>query len=54
MAAAQRDLDEPGRFLDQPAVFAELGQNPHLRKAFVEAITLIRELGVRAALERAY
>jgi mannitol 2-dehydrogenase len=52
MAAAQRDLDEPGRFLDQPAVFAELGENPHLRKAFVEAITLVRELGVRAALER--
>jgi mannitol 2-dehydrogenase len=52
MAAAQRDLDEPGRFLDQPDVFADLGQDPQLRKAFVEAVTLVRELGARAALAR--
>jgi mannitol 2-dehydrogenase len=52
MAAAQRDLDEPGSFLDQPAVFADLGENPQLRKAFVEAITEVREIGVRATLAR--
>ncbi len=52
MAAAQRDIDEPGSFLDQPAVFADLGQNPHLRKTYIDAITVVREFGVRAALAR--
>jgi mannitol 2-dehydrogenase len=52
MAAAQRDLDEPGSFLDQPAVFADLGQNTRLRQAFAEAVAVVREAGVPAALSR--
>lgn len=50
MLAARRDRNEPGLFLDQPAVFADLGQSPRLRAAYIAAVAPIREVGTTNAL----
>jgi mannitol 2-dehydrogenase len=50
VAAARADRSHPGTFLDQPAVFADLGRHPVVAEEYRRLITDIRRLGLRATL----
>ncbi|QJU53111.1 mannitol dehydrogenase family protein [Herbiconiux sp. KACC 21604] len=49
--AVAGEKDAPGSFLDYTPVFGDLGSDPRLRGAFVEARARLAELGARGALE---
>lgn len=49
-AAATRENTQPGAFLDQAEIFGDLGQNPVLRGAFIDARAQLARMGARAAV----
>lgn len=49
--AAAREAETPGAFLDQPAVFGDLGTDVRLREAFIAARERLAAVGARAAVE---
>lgn len=50
LAAARREYEEPGSFLDYQPVFGDLGANPHLRDLFVAYRAALIERGARATM----
>ncbi|MDQ0614429.1 mannitol 2-dehydrogenase [Microbacterium sp. W4I4] len=52
VAAALRDRQEPGAFLDDRELFGDLRDDSRFVDAYVEAVGLIRDLGAREALRR--
>lgn len=51
-AAAVAEASSPGAFLDQAAVFGDLGANVRLRQAFITARAQLERFGARGAVER--
>ena len=49
-AALAREVAEPGAFLDLEIVFGDLGANPVLRSAFVDARVALKKYGAREAM----
>lgn len=52
VAAARRDRQEPGAFLDDRELFGDLRDDSRFVDAYVEAVGLIRDLGAREAMRR--
>lgn len=53
LAAAARDEQTPGAFLNLPEVFGDLAQNTRFREEFSRARQHLRDLGPRGAMEAA-